>query len=103
MRYDLFQDRKGVHIKLTKDSHVGLRKILFEKGISMQMVFEEFAKRVIARDASAIKIVDNAIKIKLRTELNEHKRPLEHGLGELDNETMYDLISDEDIEVEVDE
>ena len=94
MRTDLFRDRKGVHVKLKKDVHAEFRKKLFEHGISMQKVFNEFARLVANGDNRAMGIVRRLVQRELQAklqELNEQKHR-EESLDELDQEALYDLI-----------
>lgn len=42
--------KKCVHLQLKADTHVELRRIMVERGLSMQAVFEEFAQRVVVGD-----------------------------------------------------
>ena len=104
MRPDLFRDCKGVHVKLRKDVHANFRQKLFEHGISMQKVFNEFARLVAAGDDRALKIVRALIKRELQEKLVElsDKKQKEESLGELDQEALYDLIGGDDEEIHQD-
>ena len=98
MRADLFRDRKGVHVKLKKDVHAGFRTKLFEHGLSMQRVFNEFARLVACGDDRAMRIVQNLVRRELREKLDgyERQRQEEESLNELDQEALYDLIEGEE-------
>lgn len=94
VRNDLFRDRKGVHVKLKKEVHANFRKKLFEHGISMQKVFNEFARLVACDDHRAMMIIKNLVKHELQdkiSKLNREKRH-EEKMHELDQEALYDLI-----------
>ena len=95
MRGDLLCKKKCVHIKLSKEVHAALRSKLFEQGVSMQEVFDEFACRIAQADHSAIKIVERLAERKLQESLlslEDRKKLKDESLGELDRETLYDLI-----------
>lgn len=93
MRTDLFQDKKCIHLRLDKEVHSHLRAKLFQHGLSMQQVFEEFAKQFVAEDKRAVKIVEDMILVKLSTPT---RQPRQKRVGELDHETLYNLIGDND-------
>lgn len=42
--------KKCVHLQLKADTHVELRRIMIERGITLQSMFEEFACRVVTGD-----------------------------------------------------
>lgn len=93
---DLFQSRKGIHVKLDKETHVNLRTKLFNRQITMQSFFEEFAKAFIADDRYATKVIDNMVLRDVQFHI-EGKKPekRERHNSEIDAETLYDLISSE--------
>ena len=62
MRTDVFSKRKGIHIDIEKEIHLQLRMVLYEKQLSMQQLFNEFARLVVERDENAKKIVDIAAR-----------------------------------------
>lgn len=97
MRADIFQARKCVHVKLSKETHAALRARLFQHSISMQEVFDEFAKQVAEGTRSANYIVETIVKRKLREALEgrTNKKKYE-GFGELDSESLYNLINGQD-------
>lgn len=94
IRHDLFQDKKGIHVKLTKSTHAGIRKELFDRNITMQAVFEEFAILVTRGDRSALKILDNIAKRVLNKEISKYKLTKNLPTDELDHETLYHLIEE---------
>jgi hypothetical protein len=99
MRTDLLQDRKCVHVKLEKDVHAAFRARLFKHGISMQEVFDEFAKLVCSDDSKATKIVEALIMRKIREVIDgapKKKRRNERKINELDHDALYDLIEGSD-------
>ncbi len=94
---DLFQSRKGIHIKLDKATHTALRTKLFLHNLTMQEFFDEFAKAYVSGDARAVKIIDTMVlrsmqfHIEGKKEVRKEKR-----MSELDAEKLYDLISSND-------
>jgi hypothetical protein len=93
MRADLFQDDKGIHIKLKKDVHALFRSEMFKTGISMQEAFNEFARQVVEGTRSAKFIVQAASSKKMKASLEKRTRKWERPVGDLDVETLYDLIN----------
>lgn len=95
MRYDIFQDRKSVHIKLTKEAHAALREKLFKFGLTMQDVFEELTGLILSDNARADKIIQGIIKKKIRTQIEGPvKKPARRPVDEFDAETLYNLIEE---------
>lgn len=94
MRPDLFRDKKGVHIKLNKTTHAEFRKKMFDKGLTMQWAFEEFASLVGKGDKRALKIIDDLAIKKLKGEIERYtsKEPVD----ELDHDALYHLIEQEE-------
>lgn len=94
MRTDLFTERKCVHVKLDKDVHSALRSKLFHQNLSMQEVFDEFARLIAAGDARAEKIVEQLVmrKIKDQLEGKTSKKKKLKNISELDHDALYDLI-----------
>lgn len=97
MRPDIFQDRKCIHVKLDKDVHAELRARLFRHGLSMQEVFDEFAKLFVIDDIKANRIVEQLIKKKVQDAIEGKPRPKrgERRVNELDHDVLYDLIEEE--------
>ena len=99
---------KGVHVKLDRDVHKRFKMKLLEHGVSMQEAFEAFAKAVAAEKASAIAIVDRAVRDRAKAALAEFGlRPLKGmrpgtAVRELDADTLYGLINEEGDNVDED-
>lgn len=55
-----FTKRKSVHVALMKETHSEFRALLLKHGISMQAVFEEFAKQAILENAYAVRVIESA-------------------------------------------
>lgn len=92
MRHDLFQKRKSIHVKLTKESHTALREMLFKHGVTMQDVFQEFAEDILKDEKKAAKMVSRVVEKKLLTEIRRGSRSL-HPMGEYDSDTLYNLLA----------
>jgi len=97
-RVDLFQDRKCIHIRLEKDVHTAFRQLMFEYGLSMQEIINEFARRASEKDPKAIKIIDQYAKFKIDEQLKKLQSPVvkkaNEKVSELDHDTLYDLIEE---------
>lgn len=99
MNADLFRSSKGVHVKLQTEVHAEFRKKLLEYGISMQKVFNNFAKLVATGDPEANKIVKGIIREDLKKKIKKlNDTPKENSLidamGNYDTETLYNLIEE---------
>mgnify|MGYP000441532159 FL=1 len=53
-----FETKKSVHINLTKSTHAGLRIELFERGLSMQEVFNSLASGICEGNTYLHKLLD---------------------------------------------
>ena len=53
-----FKRKKSVHVTLFTDTHKEFRKVLLDKDLSIQEVFERFAQLVNVQDKRAEKILD---------------------------------------------
>lgn len=106
MAFDSLADRKDIHLKLDKHVFMSMKASLFHYGLSMQEVFEEFARLFITENPDAVKMVklltlgkmnkailDNGGVVKRRK-----RQPSKHGdykqISELDHDTLYDLINE---------
>lgn len=97
MRADILQDKKCVHIKLDKQVHLALRSKLFHHDISMQEVFDAFAKLLVSEDARANRILEQVIIQKVKDAIEgKPKKQKDSSINELDHSVLYDLISDKD-------
>ena len=95
MRTDLLQDRKCVHVKLDKDIHAALRARLLQHNLSMQEVFDEFAKLIVSDDGRAEKIVKHLVMRKVKEAIEgKPKRQRDRSVNELDHDALYDLIEE---------
>ena len=90
---DIFQRRKCVHLKLSKEVHAALRACLFKHGISMQDVFDEFARQLVEGGRSANVVLESLVSRKLKEQISGKIRPRRNEkFGELDAEALYSLI-----------
>jgi hypothetical protein len=92
VRPDLFQARKCIHVKLKKEVHSAFRTKLFDSGLSMQEVIDEFARLFACGDKRAEAIVNDYVKRKLDEELQKLMKEKEKCISELDQDTLYDMI-----------
>jgi hypothetical protein len=99
IRTDILQDKKCIHVKLTKDVHLKLREKLFHYQLSMQAVFDEFARLVVEDEKSAIKILEDLAIRRAKEELEKPiKKPVSYNrasINELDHNTLYNMINDD--------
>lgn len=98
MKPYLLSDTKHIHVEMDKKLFLLLRAKLFVNELSVQKVFEEVARLIVAEDSRTEKII-NELKVrlmhdKLRAELekNSQSKPVAH-VSEMDQEKLYDLIS----------
>ena len=97
MRSDVFQSRKTVHINFKKEVHAAFRTKMFERGLSMQVALEEFARLVAADDPRLLKVLDELARRRVQEQIAmlESKKPrVNPPVGELDQDTLYDLINE---------
>jgi hypothetical protein len=92
MRADILQTKKCVHVKLEKETHAGLRAALFRRGLSMQEIFEEFARLIVNEDGKALRMLDKFAAKKVKLKLQGIYRKHDKQLGEFDADTLYSLI-----------
>ena len=98
MRGDILQERKCIHVKISKEVHAALRAKLFKHDLSMQEVFDEFARLLVDDNNSrATRIIQNLVDKKLARALaGLPKRIPRATFGEYDTEMLYSLINDEE-------
>lgn len=101
MRGDIFAVKKCIHIQIDKDVHTAMRTQLFMRGLSMQELFNEFARLISMSDARAIKIVERFEQRKLNellgreaTPVHRPKAPVKR-IDELDHDVLYNMISND--------
>lgn len=93
MRADIFQTKKCVHLKLDKEVHSALRAHLFKHGVSMQDVFDEFARQLVEGKKSASVVLESLISKKLKQVIEGKNRDKNNQkFSELDVESLYSLI-----------
>lgn len=84
--------RQCIHVGLLSETHKNLRKVLLEKEISIQAVFQKFAELVVLGDKRAEKIVDEIINEKKEKQIKRAKFVYE---GKITTDSLYDLIGDD--------
>jgi len=99
---DIFKKKKGIHLQLDTDTHTLFRRELFMTGLTMQEALEAFARLVASGDHRTKKMLEAFVTNKIRLEIEElkisaNKEPPK--FGELDSETLYNLINDLDEQV----
>lgn len=95
---------RDIHVKLSKADHLAFKTRLLQHEMSMQRAFEAFARAVGSGFGPAINIVERDIRRRLRDDLvavgikPSKQGPLRKSapLDELDVESLYDLINDEE-------
>jgi hypothetical protein len=107
---DMFVDKKSIHIKLPPDVHSHIRTRLFNFNLTMQDMFEGFARLVAKDDKRAIRLLEHFTKEKIEDSLlkvdkkqkNEKTSEKKIYFSELEEEAMYNLIKEtsEDDETE---
>lgn len=96
MRHDIFIDKKSIHIKLSKDIHTALRERLLKAGITMQDLFQDAAELILTDSPRAQKTLDNISRKKMKRYLEGGNKKQTRALGELDTETLYSLLEQDD-------
>jgi len=84
-----FRVRRCVHIALYTDTHLQLRKVALERGVSMQEMFQRFADLVVSGDKQMGKVLDELERDKLSGTL---KRDVSKKLDQKGLRTIYDII-----------
>jgi len=81
--------KKSVHINITKSAHTAFRIACFERSLSMQEVFEEFAQRVALQSKDALKILD---ELKIYKETHKGRRKI---YSKADINDIYNVLESE--------
>ncbi len=81
-----FQTRKSVHINLTRATHSEYRKTLLDYSLSMQEVFELFARLAAEGDRRAVSILREAYDNKRNKSISS--------LNDVEKRNLYDAISE---------
>lgn len=95
MKSSIFKTHTGIHIQISADVHIGLRTELFKKQLTMQEAMGEFARLVATGDRRAHKILNDLASRKIQAEI-EGLKNTEPMFGELDKDTLYSLIHEEE-------
>ena len=83
-----FQTRKSVHINLSRATHSEYRKTLFDYSLSMQEVFELFARLAAEGDNRAASILQEAYE-------NKRNKAVA-SFNDVEKRNLYDAISEMD-------
>jgi len=99
IRTDILGDKKCVHVKVTRDTHLKLREKLFSYNLSIQSVFDEFARLIVEEDTKALKILEklavNKALASLEKPVKKHQYSRNSTVEELDHNTLYSMITSE--------
>ena len=101
MRTDLFSDRKCVHFKIDKEVHHALRAKLFKHNISMQELFDEFARLVATDTTKGQSVIDSIVNRKVKEAMasdsgKTRRKRKKETFGSFDSETLYNMINGSD-------
>ena len=106
MRNDIFQSRKTVHIKIPKEVHATLREKMFKHNLTMQDVFQDLAEVLVSDPSRCEKLVQKIVTKKLKRILEgrtPHKESKKMIMGELDSDTLYSLLEENEKKFEHEE
>tara|TARA_Y100000310_G_scaffold336104_1_gene419792 strand:- start:320 stop:577 length:258 start_codon:yes stop_codon:yes gene_type:complete len=79
--------RKSIHINLTTQTHTAFKVVAAKNQLSMQELFEEFARQVIEGDSGMLKIVSDL--------KNRKTQKLGMKFAPTDKEGIFDTIQHE--------
>lgn len=96
--FSMFEDRKSIHIKLSKDVHFALRAKLFKHSISMQELFDEFARMVATDTAKGQAVLNSIIASKTKSAIEGKPRKKKEPIRNFDVDALYNLINGMDEE-----
>lgn len=82
-----FETKKSVHINLTKSTHAGLRIELFERGLSMQEVFNALASAICEGDPDLHRMLDEI-------EVKKKEKSIKQ-VTNSDAESIFNVIEDQ--------
>ena len=85
-----FRKRKSVHVSLFSDTHRDFRKILIDRELSMQEVFQKFSELAASGDRRASKILDELVEEKRAGSVSRTKTSID--VRSIDS--IYKLIGD---------
>ena len=80
----LLSPKKSVHINLEKETHAGMRSILFNADLTMQDFFAACAHRLASEDNHFIKMLDEVREEKQNKTLEK--------MSDLDIERIFDIL-----------
>lgn len=87
-----FRSRRSVHIALRSETHKELRKVLVERDLSMQEMFQRFSELVVLMDKKATRILDDLERDKRSGNLKRIQSPKIDDRGA---KAIYDLIAEQ--------
>jgi hypothetical protein len=83
----LLAPKKSVHINLEKETHAGMRGILFNADLTMQDFFAACAHRLASEDSYFIKMLDAVSEDKQNKTLQK--------MSSMDIERIFDILESE--------
>ena len=104
MRRDIFQSRKCVHIKISKEAHATLREKMFKHNLTMQELFEDYAESMAEDSAKAERIFERLVSKRVKALFEQVKSQVKGKkkrerkdlmIGELDSNLLYSLLEEE--------
>lgn len=88
--------KKGVHLQLKADTHVELRRIMVERGLTMQSIFEEFAQRVIMGDEYTESLMETVLERRAHAAVAASRADTDALLSVIGHEPAQVVQTDED-------
>ena len=83
----LLSPKKSVHINLERETHAGMRSILFNADLTMQDFFAACAHRLASEDSHFIKMLDQISEEKKNKSLEK--------MSDMDIERIFDILESE--------
>ena len=80
----MVHSKKSVHFNITKSAHAGFRIACFQRGLSMQEVFDRIASMICERDPYMIKTLNEIERLKREKQIKK--------VSKTDAESIFDLI-----------
>jgi len=92
---DIFQPRKCVHLHIEREIYANFRYVLFQHGLSLQEVLNEFVKCAVAEDKGATNIITNLVKKKVKAQIEGIKTEIKDAkIAAVDHDVLYGMIDD---------
>lgn len=93
---DPFKKKRNVHVSMEHNVYAGMRKRLFETGLSFPECMQEFARLIGEKDALAEQLIGRMHKNKLKRQLDDLRSTDQKvSFDVLDSDALYNIIEDE--------